>query len=198
MSRIHLLADINQTLAMFGHPNQRLRTNHVRIQVSINQILHGSGDLLRIIGDNLRKSRIKRGVTSARACSRDDTVQSRSGRPESHPPPSGKRSMPPRRKPTHHGTHAIRISLPYSLHNSMGRRQSDHRPASGSVPDNHGPENELAIRRHPEASSVRWLPDTLAAALRVTGRNFSTPRPQDYELFWRQQKTLPTQTHRHQ
>jgi hypothetical protein len=32
----------------------------------------------------------------------------------------------------------------------------------------------------------------------VTGRNFSTPRPQDYELFWRQQKTLPRQTHRHQ
>lgn len=59
MSRIDLLAEINQTLAMFGHPNQRLRTNHVRTQVSINQILYGSGDLLRIIVDNSRKSRIE-------------------------------------------------------------------------------------------------------------------------------------------
>lgn len=59
MSRIDLLAEISQTLAMFGHPNQRLRTNPVRTQVSINQILYGSGDLLRIIVDNSRKSRIE-------------------------------------------------------------------------------------------------------------------------------------------
>ena len=77
MSRIDLLAEFHESLAMFGHPNQRLRTNHVRTQVSINQILHGSSNLLRIIGDNASESRIEPGVASAKARSGDDRLSAK-------------------------------------------------------------------------------------------------------------------------